>query len=145
MLRDRIASYPDISEFIQFSCVNVKENLHQLWCRIVFNTAISNTDDHLPNHGFIIYKNGWILSPAFDLNPSVDKKGLALNIDIYSNVLDFDSARSVGGCFQLTTKEMDLIIDEITSAVKDWKKIAQKLGISMNEINYMERAFKVKY
>jgi len=144
MLRDRIASYLDISEFIQFSCVNVKENLHQLWRRIVFNIAISNTDDHLRNHGFIIYKNGWILSPAFDLNPSVDKSGLALNIDMDNNALDFDLARSVGEYFQLTAKEMDLIINEINSAVRDWKKIALKVGISKNEMDYMERAFRVR-
>lgn len=144
MLRDRMASYLDISEFIQFSCVNVKENLHQLWRRIVFNIAISNTDDHLRNHGFIIYNNGWILSPAFDLNPSVDISGLALNIDMDKIALDFDLARSVGEYFQLAVKEMDLIINEINSAVKDWKKVAQKTRISMNEMDYMERAFRVK-
>jgi serine/threonine-protein kinase HipA len=144
MLRDRFASYLDIAEFIQFSCSYVKDNLHQLWRRIVFNIAISNTDDHLRNHGFIINKNGWILSPAFDLNPSVDKPGLALNIDMDNNALDFDLAKSVGEYFQLTLKEMDLIINEINTAVKDWGKVAQRIGISKNEIDYMEKAFRVK-
>ncbi len=144
MLRDRNASYLDISEFIQFSCINVKENLHQLWRRIVFNIAISNTDDHLRNHGFIIHNNGWILSPAFDLNPSVDQSGLALNIDMDNNALDFDLARSVGEYFHLTIKEMDLIINEISSAVSNWKNVAQKTGIPKNETDYMERAFRVK-
>ena len=61
-----------------------------------------------------------------------------------NNALDFDLARSVGEYFQLTTKEMDPIINEISSVVKDWKKIAQKVGISKNEMDYMQRAFKVK-
>ncbi len=143
MLKDRFASYLDIAEFIQFSCSHVKENLHQLWRRIVFNIAISNTDDHMRNHGFIIQNNGWILSPAYDLNPSVDKNGLALNIDMDNNALDFDIARNVGDYFQLTKKEMDLIIDEVTTVVRDWKKVAQKIGINKNEMDYMERAFRL--
>ena len=144
MLKDRFASYLDISEFIQYSCNRVKENLHQLWRRIIFNIAISNTDDHLRNHGFIIHKNGWILSPAFDLNPSVDKSGLALNIDMDNNALDFDLARSVGEYFQLSKNEMDMILNEIILAVRDWKKVAQKTGINKNDIDYMERAFRAK-
>ena len=143
MLRNQSASYLNIAEFMQFSCSHVKENLHQLWRRIVFNIAISNTDDHLRNHGFIIHNKGWILSPAFDLNPSVDKSGLALNIDMDNNALDFDLARSVGEYFQLTKKEMDVIINEVASAVKDWKKVAQKIGITKSEIDYMERAFRI--
>ncbi|MFA6126282.1 MAG: HipA domain-containing protein [Bacteroidales bacterium] len=141
MLRDRNASYLDIAEFIQFSCSAVKNNLHQLWRRIVFNIAISNTDDHLRNHGFLIQNNGWMLSPAFDLNPSVDKTGLALNIDIDNNSLDFKLARSVGEYFLLSKKEMDLILDEVIAAVSDWKTIAKRIGISGGEMEYMERAF----
>lgn len=87
---DTPASYLDMAEFISNYGANVDENLHQLWRRIVFNTAISNTDDHLRNHGFILTDEGWVLSPAFDLNPSTDKYGLALNIDMESNALDFE-------------------------------------------------------
>jgi len=143
ILKDRFASYLDIAEFIQFSCSEVKENLHQLWRRIVFNMAISNTDDHLRNHGFIIHHKGWMLSPAFDLNPSVDKKGLALNIDMDNNALDPDLARSVGEYFQLSKTETERIIDEVTTAVRDWKKTAKGLGINKSETDYMERAFMI--
>ncbi|MFD0991131.1 HipA domain-containing protein [Mariniflexile jejuense] len=55
--------------------------------------AISNTDDHLLNHGFILTSLGWVLSPVYDLNPSIDKDGLALNIDTDNNVLDYDLAK----------------------------------------------------
>jgi serine/threonine-protein kinase HipA len=143
MLRDRYASYLDIAEFIQYSCRQVKENLHQLWRRIVFNIAISNTDDHLRNHGFIIHNKGWILSPAFDLNPSVDKDGLALNIDMDNNALDFELAKSVGEYFQLNGNEMNVIAAEVKAAVKDWKQTAKQIGIPGKEIEYMERAFRI--
>lgn len=69
--------------------------------RIGFNIAISNTDDHLRNHGFILSAEGWKLSPAYDLNPSIDKDGLSLNIDMHNNDLNFDLAKSVDEYFRL--------------------------------------------
>ena len=72
-IKDNPPSYLDIAEFIQFNESNNTKELHQLWRRMVFNIAISNTDDHLRNHGFIINRGGWQLSPAYDINPSIDK------------------------------------------------------------------------
>ncbi|MEA3452438.1 MAG: HipA domain-containing protein, partial [Bacteroidota bacterium] len=95
IIRYESPSYLDIAEFIQFSGSETKKDLHQLWRRIVFNIAISNTDDHLRNHGFIIKNNQWRLAPAYDINPSIDKDGLSLNIDLYNNDLDFELAKSV--------------------------------------------------
>lgn len=141
-IRDNPASYLDIAEFISNHGANIEANLHQLWRRIIFNTAISNTDDHLRNHGFILTKDGWILSPAYDLNPSIDKDGLALNIDSHNNELDFDLAKSVGQYFRLDDNQMDLIISEVTLAVREWKTIATKIGISRSEQELMNKAFK---
>jgi len=143
LIRDEMPSYLDIVEFIQFSGIKVEEDLHQLWRRMVFNILISNTDDHLRNHGFILTNKGWRLSPAFDINPSIDKVGLALNIDMNSNSLDIDLARSVGVYFRLGKKEMDNIIDEVKSGISGWKKIATEIGIPRNEQTIMAAAFKV--
>jgi serine/threonine-protein kinase HipA len=142
IIRNETPSYLDLAEFIQFSILNNKEELHQLWRRIVFNIAVSNTDDHLRNHGFIIEDGLWKLSPAYDINPSVDKDGLALNIDMDSNDLDFDLAKSVGEYFQLNNSQMDAIIKEVKSSVGNWREVANKIGISRNEQNLMESAFK---
>src|SRR5690606_8952544 len=142
-IKNHPASYLDIVEFIQNRGCNVKENLHQLWRRIVFNIAVSNTDDHLRNHGFILKDEGWELSPAYDLNPSIDKDGLALNIDMDNNVLDFELAKSVGELFRLNPSEMDNILNEVFSSVKQWKKIAHKIGISRAEQALMSSAFNV--
>jgi len=142
-LKDEPVSYLDIAEFIQNHCKNVDKNLAQLWRRIVFNIAISNTDDHLRNHGFIIDNNEWELSPAYDLNPSIDKDGLALNIDMDQNALDFELAKSVGEYFRLGKKDMNLILDEVLEAVSHWKGVAKQIGISNQEINLMSKAFQV--
>lgn len=141
-IKSQPASYLDLVEFIQTNGCNINENLAQLWRRIIFNIAISNTDDHLRNHGFILTNDGWILSPAYDLNPSIDKDGLALNIDMDTNDLDFELAKSVGEYFRLTAKEMDQIIDEVTAVVKNWQVVAKQIGISRAEQELMANAFK---
>lgn len=61
LIRDETPSYLDIVEFIQFSGIGIEEDLHQLWRRMVFNILISNTDDHLRNHGYILRDKGWRL------------------------------------------------------------------------------------
>jgi serine/threonine-protein kinase HipA len=143
LIRDETPSYLDIVEFIQFSGIKIEEDLHQLWRRMVFNILISNTDDHLRNHGFILTSEGWRLSPAFDINPSIDKVGLALNIDMDNNSPDIDLVKSVGVYFRLEKKEMDSIIDEVKSGISGWKKIATEIGIPRNEQTLMAAVFKV--
>ncbi|MDZ4759349.1 MAG: HipA domain-containing protein [Bacteroidota bacterium] len=141
-IKEKPASYLDIAEFIQYSGTQNKKDLHQLWKRIVFNIAISNTDDHLRNHGFILREKGWILSPAFDINPSNEKDGLALNIDADNNALDFELAKSVGAYFQLTTPEMDSVIKKVKTVISQWSKVAQEIGISRKEQEMMASAFR---
>ena len=141
-IKENPASYLDMAEFIQYNGAQNKHDLQQLWRRIVFHIAISNTDDHLRNHGFILTDTGWILSPAFDINPSVDKEGLALNIDTHNNALDFELAKSVGEYFQLREAEMNTIITEIKTAVSGWKNVAQEIGISRVEQELMSGAFR---
>jgi len=140
-IRDHQASYLELAEFIQNHGAMIYENLEQLWRRIVFNIAISNTDDHLRNHGFILTSLGWVLSPAYDLNPSIDKDGLALNIDTDNNALDYDLAKNVGAFFRLTEVQMDSILTEVKMAVSSWDKEADKIGITKKEQSIMSKAF----
>lgn len=134
-------SYLDIALFIQTQGCHIREDLHQLWRRIIFNIAISNTDDHLRNHGFLLTEEGWRLSPAFDLNPSIDKGGLQLNIDNLNNELSFQLAKSVGPYFQLNDIEMKQIIQEVLDAVAGWRGLATEIGIKRNEIEQLAAAF----
>mgnify|MGYP003644368693 FL=1 len=142
-IRDHQASYLELAEFIQNYGCDINGNLEQLWRRIIFNIAISNTDDHLRNHGFVLTKDGWILSPAYDLNPSIDKDDLALNIDMDNNALRYELAKSVGLYFRLNENQMNTILDEVFTAVASWKEIAIKIGISNKEIQLMQKAFNV--
>lgn len=141
-IRDTPASYLDIAEFLQNHGADIEQNLHQLWRRIVFNIAISNTDDHLRNHGFLLTDRGWVLSPAYDINPSIDKDGLALNIDMDDNALNLELAKSVGDFFRLNDKKMDMIIDEVLNSTSQWREFAGNIGISRSEQELMQGAFR---
>jgi serine/threonine-protein kinase HipA len=89
------ASYLELIEFLTRHGAQVQQDLHQLWRRIVFNICVKNTDDHLRNHGFILTKNGWILSPAYDMNPNEYGAELCLNITDNNNSLDLDLAMEI--------------------------------------------------
>ncbi len=141
-VRDNRASYLDMALFIIDHSTNIKEDISQLWRRIVFNIAISNTDDHLRNHGFIIENNEWKLSPAYDINPSIDKDELALNIDDNSGELDFDLALSVAEYFRLNKEEAEFIQSEVRKAISNWEKLALQTKISRTEIELMRPAFR---
>lgn len=140
-IRDKNASYLEIAEFIKYSGAENMEDLHQLWRRIVFNISVSNTDDHLRNHGFLLTNKGWRLSPAYDVNPSIDKDGLALNIDMDNNTLGFDLVKSVGEYFMLNTKQMEEILTQVKSVVAKWRTYANSIGISKHDQEMMQPAF----
>ncbi|MBE0472130.1 MAG: type II toxin-antitoxin system HipA family toxin [Methyloprofundus sp.] len=137
------ASYLEIAEFISNSGAQTTADLAQLWRRIVFNIAVSNTDDHLRNHGFLLTKKGWKLSPAYDLNPIVGKHGLHLNITDADNALDYQLAFDVKDFFRLSQTQATQIYDEVLNAVKQWQTVAKQLGISRAEQAMNESAFNV--
>ncbi len=142
-IKDQPASYLDLAEFIQYNGSHIEQDLQQLWRRLVFNIMISNTDDHLRNHGFLLDEMGWRLSPAYDINPSIDKDHLALNIDSSDNTPDIDTAISVGEYFALDQKQMNKIIKEMVAVIKGWKALAKELKISRAEQELMAASFRV--
>ncbi len=137
------ASYLELVEFLSTNGSNVTENLQQLWRRIVFNMCVSNTDDHLRNHGFMLTPSGWELSPAYDINPIENSYGLKLNVSEDDNALDLDLARSVASYFRLKEEEAEQIIKDVIAAVKPWQSMAEKAGISKAEIELKANAFKL--
>ncbi len=134
-------SYLELVEFITTNGANINNDLEQLWRRIVFSICVSNTDDHLRNHGFILTKEGWILSPGYDINPIETGTGLKLNITENDNALDLNLTLEVCHFFRLKEKRAIEIIEEVKSAVRNWKKIAAKYQISNTEQELKSKAF----
>lgn len=135
-------SYLELVEFIQRNSPESKNDLEELWRRIVFNILVSNTDDHLRNHGCILTPAGWRLSPAYDMNPDPYGTGLSLNISETDNALDTDVAMSVARYFKLNVKEAESILGQIQKAVKEWRVVAKTHGINKDEIEGMKNAFR---
>lgn len=135
-------SYLEIAEFIQNHGANVSGDLEELWRRIVFSICVSNTDDHLRNHGFLLTDQGWLLSPAYDINPVETGTGLKLNISDTDNALDLDLALEVSEFFRLNPSRAKEIIDEVKNAVAKWPSIATKHGISRAEQELKSAAFR---
>jgi serine/threonine-protein kinase HipA len=135
------ASYLDFVEFLVANGANVTVDLHQLWRRIVFNICVSNTDDHLRNHGFILTERGWTLSPAYDINPVETGTGLKLNISENDNTLDLELAMEVHEYFRLTKAGAVQIIQRVKNSVGNWRSLAKKYRISKVEQELKALAF----
>lgn len=137
------ASYLELAQFITENGANTKEDLAELWRRIVFNIAVSNTDDHLRNHGFIYHDGGWLLSPAYDINPVTPAHGLHLNISDDDNSLNYDVAMGVIDFFQLSQERAEEIKSKVLTSVSKWEVVATKVGLSRGELQVMKSAFNV--
>jgi serine/threonine-protein kinase HipA len=135
------ASYLELVEFISRYGAAVEKDLEELWRRIVFSICVKNTDDHLRNHGFLLTEKGWLLSPAYDINPNEYGKGLSLNINEADNSLDIDVAIEVAGYFRLSENKASQIAKQVTTAVKDWRKLTTRYKISKAEQERMVVAF----
>ncbi len=136
-------SYLQLAEFIRRDGSDVENDLRELWQRIVFNICVSNTDDHLRNHGFILTSKGWRLSPAYDINPNENGMGLKLNISENDNSLNTDLALEVAPYFRVKHESAKELIVMTKKIIANWRTIAKKYKIGNNEQDLMNRAFLV--
>ena len=135
-------SYLELAEFIMRYGARPDADLRELWRRIVFSIAVSNTDDHLRNHGFLLAESGWELSPAYDINPNPQGHGLSLNITDTDNSLDFELAMDVAPFFRIGNSEAKKILNKIGSTVGKWRRYATDARIGHAEQEEMEPAFR---
>ncbi len=138
-------SYLEIADAIRKMSASPRNDLRSLWQRMVFNILISNVDDHLRNHAFLYSDStGWILSPAYDLNPTptdIKPRVLSTSIDLIDPSASIGLAFSVGEYFELGSAEMKEIAKETALATREWRVVAKKLKIAKREIERMASAF----
>lgn len=132
----------DLADFLTTHGAQVDRDLEELWRRIVFSISVSNADDHLRNHGFLLRPEGWALSPAYDVNPVETAQGLSLNISERDNALDFDLALEVAPFFRLNPDRAHQILNQVAQAVRNWNEVARSRGISETECELRSRAFR---
>ena len=113
----------------------------ELWKRIAFNICVSNSDDHLRNHGFLFTPAGWVLSPAYDINPVPNAEYLKLNISEDDGRMSVALALSVAKQFRVNQKQAKALLATIQNSVAKWKTTAEKFSIGRAGINQMAPAF----
>lgn len=134
--------YLDMVDFILQGCCDVEQNLQELYRRVAFNMCIGNSDDHFRNHGFLLTQKGWTLSPAYDMNPTLNEYQ-SLLVNESSNKADIsvllDSCESY-----LIKKEIAAnIIQEVQTAVSGWESLAVQLQIPVREMTLFKDRFKL--
>lgn len=132
--------YLDIVDFILQNCTEVNKNLQELYRRVAFNICIGNSDDHFRNHGFLLTAKGWTLSPAYDMNPTLNEYQ-SLLISNSSSKADLAILSDACEDYMLPQDVATKIISEVVAAVKGWKALATKLGIANSEMDLFGNTF----
>lgn len=129
--------YLDIVDFILRSCTDVDANLRELYHRVAFNICVGNSDDHFRNHGFLLTAKGWTLSPAYDINPTLnDHQSLLINRE--TNKSDLSILLNSHEDYMLSPAVAKDIVNEVVTAVNDWRTLANRLGIAKREMSLFE-------
>ena len=136
--------YLDIVDFIIQNCTYVEDNLQELYRRVAFNICIGNSDDHFRNHGFLLTAKGWTLSPAYDMNPTLNEYQSLL---ISSATNKADLRFLLGACedYMLNLKIAEKIISEMVEVVKNWRGLAIRFGISKREMDMFGEMLDERY
>jgi serine/threonine-protein kinase HipA len=136
-------SYLEMVEWLETYGSAPRKDIRELWCRILFSVLVSNTDDHLRNHGFLLSDKGWRLSPAYDINPNPKPAGLSLNISETDNSLHLDLCLEVAPLFRWETTEALTFLEKARSVVAGWERLAKGMGIPASERVLMAPAFRL--
>jgi serine/threonine-protein kinase HipA len=135
--------YLDLADLLVRMGAEPSRDLEQLWRRVVFSMCVSNTDDHLRNHGFLLTPRGWRLAPAYDQNPNPEGDALALNVSEIENAIDLDLALSVAPAFRVSARRARAVLAEVVHAASAWAKVAAQHGIARAEIEALRDAFRL--
>jgi serine/threonine-protein kinase HipA len=135
------ASYLELVDLLQSRGSNTLADCEQLFRRVLLNIRIHNTDDHLRNHGFFVDTQGIRLSPAYDINPTVDRNELSLAIDETEMTCDVSVAMQAHKTYGISAAQADAALKSLEAAVKSWRTEATRLGITRAEQSVMAAAF----
>eukprot|EP01037_Dinobryon_pediforme_P016838 gene16838-17021_t len=137
-------SYMEIADALRQYGAKADDDCAQLWRRIVFSILISNSDDHLRNHGFLYETAGWRLSPAYDMNPvpvDIKPRILTTAIDEEDGTASLELAFEVASHFGVKPGKAKIIVREVAAAVAGWRETAGGFGLTAAEIERMASAF----
>jgi serine/threonine-protein kinase HipA len=136
--------YTELADALRRHGAAARDDIEQLWRRLVFSILITNVDDHLRNHGFLHAGRGlWRLAPAFDLNPFPDR---ARELKTWPSedsgpAATIEAALQASRFFGITRDRAAEIIREVDTAVSGWRAEARRIGMRKSEIEQFADAF----
>ena len=132
--------YTDIVDFIIQHGSNVEKNLEELYRRVAFYIIVGNSDDHFRNHGFLLTRKGWELSPAYDINPTIAETQ-SLLINRMTNESNLEILLASASDYMLSADKATGIINEVKNAMKSWRSEARRLGLPQRDIEMFAPRF----
>ena len=139
-------SYVLLAEELRRISSQPKQDAPELFRRMCFNALISNTDDHPRNHAVIAPDTDWMLSPAYDLTPSmpvsIERRDLALVCGDLGRYAHADNLLSQHARFLLDHTESKSMLDDIEHIVRNrWYNIARAEGVTEQDCDRISSAF----
>jgi len=138
-------SYTQLADGIRRFGHDVTGDLRELWRRMIFSLLVSNHDDHLRNHGFLMREPGhWSLSPAYDLNPVPEVDRVHINqtaITEGQEEASIDAALAATMRFGLKLAEAKSILAKVFTAVASWRVAARRMKLKTATLTAYESAF----
>ncbi len=122
-------------------------DIREVFRRAVFNVLISNTDDHLKNHGFLLEppERQYRLAPAFDLVPSYRETGLqAIGTGPRGRESSWENVLASAGAFNISANDAQQIANEVRDAVAGWEAHYRAFDLAENDLRLVGRAIKVR-
>jgi serine/threonine-protein kinase HipA len=138
-------SYLEIADLIERYSPRPEPDLRELYRRVLFSILTANTDDHLRNHAFLRSRDGWVLSPAYDLNPNPDNPArLSTTINFDDATASIDLVLEVSDHFRLSATAARGLVGEVERATSGWRNVAKQLGLPGSEIELMSAAYETE-
>lgn len=138
-------SYTEIADVVRQICRDPAGNLRELWGRIVFTVLVTNTDDHLKNHGFIYTGDGlWRLSPLFDVNPQPDRHRQLKTAIMEGEPFEasIERALETAEFFGLAEEEATRLAREMAGTIAArWRALMRESGVTGEDLRVLASAF----
>lgn len=136
--------YTEIVDAMRRHGAAIRADCEELWRRIAYSILVTNTDDHLHNHGFLHAEHGlWRLAPAFDINP-FPNRARELKTWVSADTgpeATIDALMSVTAYFRIPFARAKEILREVANAVAGWRQAGQALGMTPRELEDYAEAF----
>ena len=148
-MESRLKGYDDLAHAIRARAHPdaIRADNRELFARMVFNIMVSNDDDHLRNHGFVLdpVMKGWRLSPLYDVVPrpgNAYQRFLHLKVGQQGKLATLDNAMSGYAAFSLSRPEAVAVIAKICAQVAKWKSVFEEFGVQGRLIDTLAPAFR---